>query len=492
MNCDTGVNFSFDTIVARASASGSSFRSIIRMSGNNSLLALREIFEPIPFSSNSPYILDGDLILWGERRKIPSTLYYWSSGRGYTGEESVEVHTIGSPPVYESFIEFVCGSGLVRLARPGEFTMRAFLNGRIDLTQAEAVLGVIDAGSKASLQFALQQLAGGVAAPLAELRENLLDVLVQLEAGFDFVDEDIEFISGGEIRRAVAAAMEEISRLRGRLGLRAIEGERPKITLAGAPNAGKSSLFNYLSRKNMAIVSDQAGTTRDYLEAEINFGGVECILIDTAGITNNFCNDNNNFCNNNNSVVNNNSGDNIDEFAQDYSRKMIELSDVIILCIASDIFVTNNPISDNLVSDNLASRISVELFGCDISDRLAVVCTKCDLLEVGLLAELRRAFGGNIIFVSLVEEYGVDDLRNKIAAKLSTANNTIISTASRCREAINCAYNSLNNVINLQIQDEALIAAEIRAAINSLGLIDGTIHTEDILDRIFERFCIGK
>ncbi|MDR2643144.1 MAG: 50S ribosome-binding GTPase [Planctomycetaceae bacterium] len=460
-----------DTIIARASAYGSSVRSIIRLSGTNSLAVLRQFFEPFPLFELRPYILDGNLIIWDKQRKIPTTLYYWSKGHGYTGEESVEVHTIGSPPVFEAFIDAACKTGLVRLANSGEFTLRAFLNGRIDLTQAEAVLGVIDANSKRSLVFALQQLAGGVAVPLGKIRESLFNVLVQLEAGFDFADEDIEFISNHEVRQIISNAIAEIELLRNRIGLRGVSGERPKVVLAGLPNAGKSSLFNCLLNKNFAIVSAQAGTTRDYLEAEINFGGIECLLIDTAGITDNF-----------NLVDKPNDNDTnkiIDVLAQNYSRKLIEVADVIIFCADSGMPELN----DNFM--NNPNYNFSDLLGGGISERLIVVRTKCDLLD----EELR----GDFVFVSSLSGYGVDDLIARVAEMLQAdKDNAIIGTASRCREAIHVAGDALNRAINLQIQDDSLIAAEIRTAVNSLGLIDGTVHTDDILDRIFERFCIGK
>ncbi|MDR1483939.1 MAG: tRNA modification GTPase [Planctomycetaceae bacterium] len=475
-----------DTIIARASAYGSSVRSIIRMSGVNCLEVLRQFFEPVPLPKLRPYILDGNLIIWNEQQKIPSTLYYWSKGHGYTGEESAEVHTVGSPPVFEAFIDAVCKTGLVRLANAGEFTLRAFLNGRIDLTQAEAVLGVIDADSKRSLEFALQQLAGGAALPLAEIRESLFNALVQLEAGFDFADEDIEFISNDEVRQIVSNAIVAIEHLRVRLGLRGVAGERSKVALAGLPNAGKSSLFNCLLNKNFAIVSDEAGTTRDYLEAEINFGGIECVLIDTAGITDNFNVDNFKVDNNSND---NNTDKNIDVLAQNYSRKLIEIADVIIFCV--DLCKAE---FGEVVMCDVDFYLS-NLLGEDVKDRLIVAGTKSDLLGTDWGNDLIGEVSGDFISVSSLSGEGVDELCVKIAEKLQAGrggDNAIIGTESRCREAIHAAHNALNRAINLQIQDESLIAAEIHAAINSLGLIDGTVHTDDILDKIFERFCIGK
>jgi tRNA modification GTPase len=460
------------------------------MSGKKSLEVLGRFFEPTPTPKAKPYILDGNLTIWGKQRKIPATLYYWSDKHGYVGEESVEIHTIGSPPVFESFIDAVCSTGLVRLATSGEFTLRAFLNNRIDLTQAEAVLGVIDANSKKSLEFALQQLAGGIATPLANLREALLNALTQLEASFDFADEDIEFISNDEIRQILTNAISELKSLQTRIGLRGVVGERSKVAIVGLPNAGKSSLFNCLLNKNFAIVSEQAGTTRDYLESEINFDNVECNLIDTAGIDDIF--NNKNYNDNVMSADKNNFADNsIDSLAQKFSRKIIELSDVIIFCVdseklSSEFFVTKNREID--LTDLLDQKIR---------DRVVIVLTKSDLLDDNLQEELKnnltQKLENDFIFISSLDNYGIDKLRDAIVNKLqSNESISIIGTASRCRESLYVAYDALNNALNLRIQDDSLIAAEIRAAINALGLIDGTVHTEDILTRIFERFCIGK
>jgi tRNA modification GTPase len=479
-----------DTIIALASAYGVSVRSVIRMSGKNSLKALGQIFEPAPLAESRPYILDGNITIWGEQRKIPSTLYYWSDKRGYTGEKSVEIHTVGSPPIFEALIDAICKTGLVRLATAGEFTLRAFLNGRIDLTQAEAVLGVIDANSNKTLEFALQQLAGGIATPLAKLRETLLNTLTQLEAGFDFADEDIEFISRDEIKQILTNSIADLENLQNQIGLRNVAGERPKVAIIGLPNAGKSSLFNALLNKNCAIVSEQAGTTRDYLEAETNFNNVEIALIDTAGIDDIF--NDKNFNVNIKSTDKNNFADNsIDAIAQNFSQKIIELADVIIFCVDSEklssgIFVTKNREFD--LTDLLDQKIR---------DRAVIALTKCDLLDDNLREmstnNLSQKLRNDFTFVSSLSNYGIGNLIDAVVNKLqSNENIAIIGTASRCRESIHAAYNALNNAINIKIQDDSLIAAEIHTAINSLGLIDGTIHAEDILARIFERFCIGK
>ena len=202
--------------------------------------------------------------------------------RSYTREPVAEFHTLGSPPLLEALLRAVCTAG-ARLARPGEFTLRAFLAGRFDLVQAEAVLGVIDAADRRELDVALAQLAGGLTRPLVELRGSLLDLLADLEAGLDFVEEDIRFVAGGELQRRLAAAADQVEQLRGQMRTRGRTDVEPRVVLVGWPNVGKSSLFNALTGRDAALVSERPGTTRDYLTATLSLGDSTCRLVDTAG-----------------------------------------------------------------------------------------------------------------------------------------------------------------------------------------------------------------
>ncbi len=214
---------------------------------------------------------------------LPADLFLWPQGRSYTRQLLAEIHTFGSPPLVDEILQSLCRNG-ARLAQPGEFTLRAFLAGRIDLTQAEAVLGVIDAADRNQLQAALAQLAGGLARPLGQLRSDLLDLLADLEAGLDFVEDDIRFVTPDELNRRLAAAAETIDQIGAQLTGRDAATARPRVALIGYPNVGKSSLFNALVGNAAALVSTQAGTTRDYLSATIDACGMSIELIDTAGI----------------------------------------------------------------------------------------------------------------------------------------------------------------------------------------------------------------
>ena len=205
-----------DTIVAIASPAGGAARGIVRLSGPGIRTALEACFRPEPIQSLASVThataIPGVLFLPGFASTVPADLYLWPNKHSYTGQPVAEVHTIGSTPILETVLRAACAGG-ARLASPGEFTLRAFLAGRIDLTQAEAVLGVIDARGDAELAVALAQLAGGLARPLAALRSNLLDLLAHLEAGFDFADEDLPFINPADLLKSLSSAQAHIATL---------------------------------------------------------------------------------------------------------------------------------------------------------------------------------------------------------------------------------------------------------------------------------------
>ncbi len=207
----------------------------------------------------------------------------WPGRQSYTGAPTVEIHTYGSLPVLEAVVGTLVQAG-AKPAGPGEFTMRAFLAGRLDLTQAEAVLGVIDARSQTQLDAALAQLAGNLATPLKQTRRELIDLLADIEAGLDFVDEDIQFISDSAIREQLNRAVDVVAEAGKKLTVRRRSQAYVKAVLRGEPNAGKSSLLNALCAEEAAIVSDVAGTTRDTIWRDIRMDDVWIRLIDTAGI----------------------------------------------------------------------------------------------------------------------------------------------------------------------------------------------------------------
>jgi tRNA modification GTPase len=450
-----------ETIAAIASAPGGAARGVIRVSGPDALACLTRAFEiagPTPLAHlRQAAVVPARVHLPGFASPLDCDLYVWPGRRSYTRQPAAEIHTLGSPPLLASILALLAASG-ARPARPGEFTLRAFLAGRLDLTQAEAVLGVIDAADGRSLQTALAQLAGGLATPLHALRGELLDLLAHLEAGLDFVEEDIQFISPAELDRQLVSAAQTVDRLAARLTDRAEAADRLRIVLVGWPNVGKSSLFNALAGHDAALVSNIAGTTRDYVTARMNLAGLECELIDTAGIEPDAA---------------------LESIARDAQQSAGEQhvqADVQLLCLDAA-----RPLNEWERSQ--LSRQSP-------SQRL-VVWTKVDaaLSEPGVADGIRTSSVTGTGLASLR-----DRLREVAAGARLQDGQVVAATAVRCRESLRSAAEALaraRDIVQVQAGEE-LVAAEVRGALHALGEVVGAVYTDDILDRIFSRFCIGK
>jgi tRNA modification GTPase len=450
-----------DTIAAIASAPGGALRGIVRLSGPDVLLIVSRVFAAHPPASDvnpvAASIIDGQITLPRDLRACPAKLYLWPTARSYTRQPSAEFHLPGSPPLLEAALEAVCQAG-ARLARPGEFTLRAFLAGRLDLTQAEAVLGVIDARGQAELATSLQQLAGGLARPLHDLRGRLLDLLAHLEAGLDFADEDIEFISTEQVASDLSAAAAELQAIAAQLTSRAEAGRLPRVVLLGRPNAGKSSLLNALAGGDPAIVSPIAGTTRDYVACRVQLEGIECLLIDTAGETSHAV-------------------EPVEAAAQAAMREQAEQADVTLVCI-----------------DSTYGMTAAELLATQSESRI-VVWTKCDLTAANGLRTDREVHP--FIKTSSRTGQGIAELKNAITAMLQAAPaeaSAVASTAQRCRDSLRHAAEALAQASDAakSQRGEELVAAEVRSALDELGQVVGAVYTDDVLDRVFSRFCIGK
>jgi tRNA modification GTPase len=384
---------------------------------------------------------------------VPTDLYFWSNRRSFTGQPLAELHTLGSPPVLEAILAELFATG-VRPAQPGEFTLRAFLAGRIDLTQAEAVLGVIDAGSERELQRALDQLAGGLSGQILRLRADLLDLLADLEAGLDFADEAIEVVSQATLIGRLGLARDSVAELRCRADRRMRNSVCPRVVLAGPPNAGKSTLFNALAGASHALVSAEPGTTRDYLNANVEVAGLFVELIDTAGRAE--------------------SVDGIDELAQRLGREQSDRARLVVWC---------QPVDD--LQDGNSSFAEI----IDTPQLLRVI-TKGDL---NLRANVHKD-----VVISVRTGNGLERLTAAIAKKLEgqlgDAAGLLGTTAARCYDSLTHALAALDRAVSIarQESDQELLAIEVRETLEELGKIAGAVYTDDILDRIFSKFCIGK
>lgn len=460
-----------DTIAAQATAGEPGYeRGIIRLSGPETCSILSRSFRSGPplDQIKSAQIVRGELSCSSLSLPVPVELLYWPTTRSYTRQVSAEIHTVGSQPILSAVLEQLCRDG-ARLAGPGEFTLRAFLSGRMDLTSAEAVLGVIDARNKKQLNVALDQLAGGIAKPLESIRSELISTLANLEAGLDFVEEDIEFVSQAQLWEMVQRGIDEIESLRDQIRSRNDLESTCRVVLCGRPNTGKSSLFNALVKQygdsnRQSIVSGISGTTRDFISAPISIRGSELTLIDTAGLDEGW------------------------EPATDLQQTRIQTAlsvgqdkgmaqqtnaDLEIFCIdPADPLTTwentklNTPEPTRIVSVNKSdvhSRSSVDT-------QCATVCTSA---KTGV---------------------GISELADLIYRSISDSGESVIGTAVRCVESVELALTALQNAqrwIEQEVGDE-FVASEIRIALDAIGKITGKIYTDDILDVVFGQFCIGK
>jgi tRNA modification GTPase len=318
--------------------------------------------------------------------------------------------------------------------------MRAFLAGKRDLPRAEAVQAVIAAGSRDELKQALAQLAGGVTRPLEGLRDDLLNLLADVEAGLDFTEEDITFVEQKDMLLRLTKGMAQLTTLKRQLEQRSA-GERPfRVVLVGEPNAGKSSLFNALGGAT-ALVSPEPGTTRDYLRKRLNLDGVVIELIDTAGWQP--------------------AGDEIDEQSQSLGVAQARAADLLLVCSEKGTFY-------------FSERVECPIF----------VATKCDIIDApeGVLA------------TSAVTGAGLDELKALLAEHARRCAPALAPSLSRCRHLVDAALESLRRVHAVVLFEDPpeVLALELRGTLDQLGAITGAVHTDDLLDRIFSRFCIGK
>ncbi len=471
-----------DTIAAIASAPGGAVRGVIRLSGPRTIACLQSCFQPRASDDLGqlayPTVIPGDLELEPQGGTLPCDLYLWPTTRSYTRQVSAELHTLGAPPLLNAALQVLCQCG-VRLAEPGEFTLRAFLAGRLDLTQAEAVLGVVDAEDTRTLDIALTQLAGGLSGPLGALRSDLLDLLADLEAGLDFVDEDIAFVSHTDAMNRLRAAHERVEQVLAQITSRATGARLPRVVLHGRPNVGKSSLVNALCQGHVAIVSELAGTTRDYVSRQFCWDGICGVLIDTAGV------EELDLAGNDEGNGTLDSAVPLANQAQQMAQSQREHADIELLCLDA-----TRPLN--------AWECSVlRQTQCAARAQRLVIWTKTDSGKTDS-GDVSAVSDHRPILTSSHTGVGIPALRKRICELLTStaapATLVVASTAQRCRFSLEAAAEHVDRACQLIAQDEGheLVALELRDALEQLGQVVGAVYTDDILDRVFQRFCIGK
>ncbi len=463
-----------DTITAVASPPGPAARGIIRISGPETPLVIQRIFR-----TNSPHDLwqqaklprrwPGTITLPDFDTPVPCDLCYWPTNRSYTGQIMAELHLIGAVPILEALAEEICRCG-ARLARRGEFTLRAFLSGRIDLLQAEAVNEVIHATDHEELQTALSQLGGGITGRLQELRTDLIALIGDLEAGLDFVEEDIQFISSTDVQRRIQLAVQLVHNLASDSATVLPAGYHRRVVLTGQPNAGKSTLFNRLAGTELAVITEVPGTTRDFVSTSATFGGQQVELIDTAGAEDH--------------------RDLIELQSQQFRQEQTAAADLIVWCRS----ILLNP-------QQQQDDESLRLDSLQPAQHCLTVLTQCDRQEALDTADHTSADEQSLTNaprISALTGLGIEELRQTIGDLLRRrgfARTELLATSSvRCRESLRRALQALQTAMQaatLQEGDE-LISLELRAALRELQSILGEIYTDDLLDHIFSNFCIGK
>ena len=458
------------TICAIATGAEGAFRGAIRVTGPDSVAIVARAFSQDLDSrwqvSRATRLQQSiELPILGP---IEVDLFVWPDGRSYTGQPSVELHCLGNTVILQSIQSRLIESGAI-LAQPGEFTLRAFLAGRLDLTQCEAVLGVIHAANDRSLNVALSQLAGGLSEPLSQLRTSLVNLLADIEAGLDFVEEDISFISQSQIIARLDHAIVVVRELLNQMESRAAQTVQLQVAIVGPPNAGKSSLINAMAKRPISIVSPEPGTTRDYVRLRLDLNGVIVDVLDTAGLENV-------------------EGATPRALAQELTQEQIENADLVLYCLSVDDSESKEWQVDQW-------RVQTEYSPARQAGPTWLIRTKCDLRSNGrrLTRNYEREYSVSTNHSESIDRV-LNGLRDWAAVKMENSNQVVPLTAARCEASLKNAVEALvqaKNAAQDQRGDE-VIASEIRLSLEEIGLVAGTVYTDDILDALFSRFCIGK
>ncbi len=477
-----------DTICAIATPVGEGGIGIVRISGADAVEIAAHVVRPRnqrplqQLESHRLYLSD---VLYpesplplgegqGEGHIDEALVVIMRKPRSYTGEDVVEIQTHGGAWILQATCHGLIRHG-ARMAQPGEFTKRAFLNGRLDLTQAEAVLDTIQATTARSLQAAQSLLRGSLSQEIDALRERLIHVLAHVEAGMDFAEEDITFIQAAEVQQALTDTQRVVEQLIASYEEGRLIREGIKVTIIGRPNVGKSSLLNALLKLDRAIVSDQPGTTRDVIDESLNVRGIPLRLLDTAGLRQ--------------------TQDTIEGEGIRRTEDAIAEADVLLLVLDGAEGVTEE---DRTVFETYCSR------------RHLLVMNKMDLPESRTFSPLPlgegqgegpsqgKGEGPEFVKVSAKTGEGLDRLTSVIHSVCLKegleAAPSVLVTRLRHKASLEQAHRSIEEAMRSVERKESgeCVALDIRAALDALGEITGAVSTEDILDRIFQYFCIGK
>ena len=452
-----------DTIVAISSAVGSAARMIVRMSGRQAFDLARLVCPD--FISSPTTAQHSRLRLRALATPLPLTLYTFIAPRSYTGEDLIEFHLPGNPLLAKMLLADLTAGG-ARSAEPGEFTARAYFNGRIDLTEAEGVAATISAHNDQELRAARQLLAGELAHRLRPTMDFIAQTLALVEVGIDFTEEDVTFLQPAEIHARVTQANDALARLIGESARFERLSHEPRVVLVGRPNAGKSTLLNALAGLDRAVVSPVAGTTRDVLSAEVALARGLIRVVDVAGL------------------------EGLEESAADESAAINDVQRSM-----RDYALRELEGADHVV---LVQDGGSELPALSLSrEPDLIVLSKMDLQE-GTQQTQDRLPSPSSVGVSAHTGANLDVLRNQLDAMAfgSTSTGSTLALNGRHVQAIGEARLALKRVVDgtaaAQAMPAELLAVDLRNALDALGQILGNISPDDVLGRIFSAFCIGK
>jgi len=456
-----------DTIAAIATPIGTGGVGIIKISGPEAWALGRHLFHlsGSPETIQSHHLYHGHIVEPGTHKTVDEVLVSFMRGPAtYTREDVVEINCHSGLAVLDRILELVIRSG-ARLAEPGEFTRRAFLNGRIDLTQAEAVLDLVNSKTRRSLHLASEHLKGGLQTIITELRSHLLETLAMVEAAIDFPDEDLEILGEVELAFRVRQQVKEpISNLLEHYEDGRILREGLSVIIAGKPNVGKSSLLNNLLRSNRALVTPVPGTTRDVIEESLSLRGIPLRLVDTAGLRQPY--------------------DLVEKLGMEFTRERLSQADLVL-------FVLDR--SSSLTSEDLQIYEDID------SKPIVVVLNKIDLDPHPDFATISDRFPEErLVEISALHSDGMEQLKDAVfhtilGRRLDTETSVVAPNLrhkiclERSLEAVNRALQLLDNQSSAE-----LIALELQEALAHLGEVIGLTTTEDLLDQIFSQFCLGK
>ena len=464
-----------DSIVALATPSGAGAIAIIRISGEDAIAIGNSVFKSIKgkdLNQQKSHTLHLGHVIDGQKTLDEVLVSIFKGPHSYTGENTIEISCHGSTYIQQQIIQLLLRKGC-RMANPGEFTLRAFLNGKLDLSQAEAVADLISSDNEASHQIAMQQMRGGFSNEIAKLREELLNFASLIELELDFAEEDVAFADRAQFHELLNRIEFVLKRLIDSFAVGNVIKNGIPVAIVGEPNVGKSTLLNALLNEERAIVSHIAGTTRDTIEDELVIGGIGFRFIDTAGIRE--------------------TEDVVESIGIRKTFEKIEQAQVVLFLIDSLQLIMDNENSVKIQIEKIRNQFPLK--------PLIVVTNKIDKLD----SKQRKQFDNQLsiinyqllIEISAKNKTGIEELKNQLLSFVNTGalrNNETIVTNTRHYDSLLKALEEIQKVkFGLEINlSSDLMAIDIKEALYHFGMITGQVTNDELLGNIFANFCIGK